>query len=153
ALAFHLVVPRELRGGGRAKALVRLPRATMVRIFAVLLVATLCGGVVFNATTVAMPKLFDERLAGLTHTTFAIGAPACAVCVLAAPAQLWVGWLTARYPLRRVFLPVAGLQAPLLLLAVSLENWAMLAVAVAMMFFIFGQIPINDAMVARYTDE
>ena len=27
----------------------------------------------------------------------------------------------------------------------------MLAVAVAMMFFVFGQIPINDAMIARYT--
>ena len=42
---------------------------------------------------------------------------------------------------------------PLLLLAGSLENWAMLAVAIAMMFFVFGQIPINDAMVARYTTE
>ncbi len=29
----------------------------------------------------------------------------------------------------------------------------MLAVALAMMFFIFGQVPINDAMVAAYTDE
>ena len=29
----------------------------------------------------------------------------------------------------------------------------MLAVAVAMMFFVFGQIPINDAMIARYTAE
>ena len=38
-------------------------------------------------------------------------------------------------------------------LAAHLQNWAMLAVAVAMMFFVFGQIPINDAMVARYTDE
>jgi hypothetical protein len=26
-------------------------------------------------------------------------------------------------------------------------------VALAMMFFVFGQIPINDAMVATYTDE
>ena len=29
----------------------------------------------------------------------------------------------------------------------------MLATAVAMMFFVFGQIPINDAMIARYTAE
>jgi hypothetical protein len=29
----------------------------------------------------------------------------------------------------------------------------MLLVAVAMMFFVFGQIPINDAMIARYTAE
>jgi hypothetical protein len=29
----------------------------------------------------------------------------------------------------------------------------MLACAVVMMFFVFGQIPINDAMIARYTAE
>jgi hypothetical protein len=29
----------------------------------------------------------------------------------------------------------------------------MLATAAAMMFFVFGQIPINDAMIARYTAE
>jgi MFS family permease len=151
--AFALLVPKELRGTVRPKASVRLPRATMVRVFAVLLAATTSGGVIFNATTIAMPKIFDERLAGLAHTTFGIGLLVCAVYVLAAIAQLCVGRLIDRYPLRQVFIPVAGLQAPLLLLAASLQNWAMLAVAVAMMFFIFGQIPINDAMVARYTDE
>ena len=45
------------------------------------------------------------------------------------------------------------MQMPLLWLAANLRNGAMLAAAVAMMFFVFGQIPINDAMVARYTDE
>jgi MFS family permease len=34
-----------------------------------------------------------------------------------------------------------------------MENYAMLVVAFGMMFFVFGQIPINDAMVAAYTDE
>jgi MFS family permease len=152
-IVFALVVPKEVKGTGRPKVAVRLPWATMARIFAVLLVATTCGGLIFNATTVAMPKIFDERLLGLTRTTLGIGVLVCAVYVLAALAQLCVGWFIDRYPLRQVFLPVAALQAPLLLLAISLQNWAMLAVAVAMMFFIFGQIPINDAMVARYTDE
>jgi len=41
----------------------------------------------------------------------------------------------------------------LLFLAGSMENYAMLLVALAMMFFVFGQIPINDAMVAAYSDE
>jgi MFS family permease len=125
----------------------------MARLFAVLLAATVCGGVIFNATTVAMPKIFDERLTQLVHTTFGIGTLVCAVYVLAAFAQLLVGRLIDGHPLRQIFLPIAALQVPLLLLAGSLENWAMLAVAIAMMFFVFGQIPINDAMVARHTDE
>jgi len=150
---FALIVPKEIKGTGRPKASVRLPWATMTRIFVVLLVATTCGGVIFNAATIAMPKIFDERLTALTQTTSGIGLFVCAVYVLAALAQLCVGQLIDRYPLRQVFVPVAALQAPLLLLAVSLQNWAMLAVAIGIMFFVFGQIPINDAMVARYTDE
>jgi MFS family permease len=40
-----------------------------------------------------------------------------------------------------------------MLLAATSENVAMLIVALGMMFFVFGQIPINDAMVAAYADE
>ena len=46
----------------------------MARIFAILLVATACGGIIFNSTTVAMPKVFDERLRALTQTNLGIGA-------------------------------------------------------------------------------
>ena len=48
---------------------------------------------------------------------------------------------------------VAPSWAPLLFLAASVENSAMIIIAIAMMFFVFGQIPINDAMVAKYTDD
>jgi predicted MFS family arabinose efflux permease len=73
--------------------------------------------------------------------------------VLAAFAQLIVGRLIDDRPLRSVFLPVAAFQAPLLLLAATLDGVPMLLVAFAMMFAIFGQIPINDAMVARCVDD
>ena len=125
----------------------------MVRIFAVLLVATVAGGLVFNATTVAMPKLFAERLSGIAQTTVGIGALVCLVYVLAAFAQLCVGRLIDNRPLHAVFLPIAACQAPLLLLAATLDNAAMLGVSIAFMFAIFGQIPINDAMVARCVDD
>lgn len=153
-LVFARTVP-EIAGGGRRAAgpRTRLDNATIARVFGVLLVATACGGVIFNATTVAMPKVFDERLHALTQSTFGIGGLVCAVYVIAAFAQYCVGRLIDRVSIRAVFVPVALMQVPLLLLAASLENWAMLAVAVAMMFFVFGQIPINDAMVARYVDE
>ena len=122
-------------------------------MFTILAIATMCGGVIFNATTVAMPKVFDERLTALTQTTLGIGVLVSLVYAFAAMAQLIVGYLIDRHSLRSVFVPVVALQAPLLFLAGSVENYAMLLVALAMMFFIFGQIPINDAMVAAYTDE
>lgn len=132
------------------KAAQGLPRHMLVRVFGVLTVATFAGGIIFAACTYSMPKLFDERLTALTDTTFGIGALVSAVYTLAAVAQLCVGWLIDRYPLKAVFLPVVLMQAPLLYLAGTAQNWAMLAAAIAMMFFVFGQIPINDAMVARY---
>ena len=51
-----------------------LDTRTMSHIFVILLVATACGGVIFNSTTVAMPKVFDERLRMLTETNVGIGA-------------------------------------------------------------------------------
>jgi len=48
---------------------------------------------------------------------------------------------------------VLGFQVPLMIAAAHFDNHLMLLVALAMMFFVFGQIPINDAMVAASTDE
>lgn len=129
----------------------RLPRAVLARIFAVLAVATAAGGVIFSATTIAMPKVFDERLAGITSGTFGIGVLVCATYLLAAMAQLLVGRLMDRHALKTVFVPIALAQVPLLALAAGTHDAVMLVVAVAMMFFVFGQIPINDAMIAKYT--
>jgi MFS family permease len=129
----------------------RIPRALIARVFLIVAVATACGGVIFNATTVSMPKVFDERLSGLTDTNLGIGVLVCATYLIAAMAQLLVGWWMDRRSIKAVFVAVALLQVPLLAAAGSLTGYAMLAVAVAMMFFVFGQIPINDAMIARYT--
>jgi MFS family permease len=131
----------------------QVPRDIIARVFGVLVVATVCGGVIFNATTISMPKLFDERLTALTQSTLGIGVLVCIVYLIAAVAQLIVGTLIDRYGTKGVLTLVAALQVPLLWLAGTTENWLMLGVAVAMMFFVFGQIPINDAMIARYTAE
>jgi MFS family permease len=123
---------------------------TMARIFAILLIATACGGVIFNSTTVAMPKVFDERLRDLTQTNLGIGALVALVYTLAAFAQVAMGALIDRFELRRLMIGVALAQIPLLALAANLEGWAMLAAALAMMLAVFGQIPLNDAIVGRY---
>jgi MFS family permease len=153
-VAFALLAREAPRGvPARRAAPARLSRADLARVFAVLTVATACGGVIFNATTISMPKVFDERLAALTHSTFGIGILVCGVYLIAAMAQLCVGWWLDRKSLKSVFVPVVALQVPLLALAGTMDNYLMLATAVAMMFFVFGQIPINDAMIARYTSE
>jgi len=149
--AFLVLVPDPGPVQKRSKSIgLHIDRATMTRIFAILLVATACGGVIFNSTTVAMPKVFDERLSALTHTNFGIGALVAVVYTMAAFAQVVMGTLIDRFDLRRLMIGVALAQIPLLALAANLEGWAMLGAALLMMLAIFGQIPLNDAVVGRY---
>ena len=154
-IAFAVLVPNGAAPAAKAAAGTarHVPDALARRVFALLTLATLCSGVIFAAATNAMPKIFDQRLAALVHTTSGIGTLVAVVYTIAAMAQLLVGQLIDRYSLRGVFLPLALLQVPLLLLAGMFSDWAMLALAIAMMFVVFGLIPINDAMVARYAHD
>ncbi len=149
--AFLLLVPDPGPVKKSAKSIgLHIDRRTMAKIFAILLIATACGGVIFNSTTVAMPKVFDERLQALTQTNLGIGALVACVYTLAAFAQVAMGALIDRFELRRLMIGIALLQIPLLALAANLQGWAMLAAALAMMLAVFGQIPLNDAIVGKY---
>ena len=153
-LAFLLLVPDLPRSqSAAAPRSAGVSRRLFARIFLLLVLATICDSIVFNAVTIAMPKLFAERLSALTESTVAIGALVSSAYVVAAFAQLWVGRLIDRHSLRRVFLPVAALQVPLLLLTGLAGGVLVLPAAAALMFFIFGLLPVLDAMIARYADE
>jgi MFS family permease len=141
--------PGPVKKGARSIGL-QIDRRTMTRIFSILLVATACGGVIFNSTTVAMPKVFDERLRELTQSNFGVGALVAFVYTLAAFAQVAMGAMIDRFELRRLMIGIALVQIPLLALAANLQGWAMLAAALAMMLAVFGQIPLNDAIVGKY---
>ena len=150
-VAFRLLVPDPgpVKKGSKTIGL-HIDARMMARIFAILLIATACGGIIFNSTTVSMPKVFDERLRALTQTSFGIGALVAGVYALAAFAQVLMGTLIDRTELRRLMIGVALVQVPLMFLAANLEGWAMLAVALLMMLAVFGQIPLNDAIVGKY---
>ena len=155
-IAFTLLVRGDIgttKSSRKAAGAGGLTRGLLARVFAILAVTTVCGGIIFNSTTIAMPKVFDERLTALTNTTLGIGVLVAMVYAFAAMAQLIVGHYLDRRSIKQVFVPVAAMQVPLLLVAGSVDNYLMLTVALAMMFFIFGQVPINDAMVAAYSDE
>ena len=125
-------------------------RAMLVRLFVILMVSTALNGVIFSATTLAMPKVFAERLSSLVSGTFGIGLLVSAVYAFAAFAQMCIGPVMDRWSTRAVFLPIVVLQVPLLLLAGYAGGWTIVLVAVPMMFFVFGQIVVNEVMVARY---
>jgi len=154
AIVFHLMIPNQAaqkRAATRGSA--NLPRNVVVHAFSVLILVAASGSIVFAAVTNSMPKVFDERLSLLAGSPFWIGVLVAAVYVIGAMAQLIVGHFVDRHPLRTVFLPLSLIQGPCPLLAAGAQDWAMLALALAPTFEIFGHVTINDAMVARYTDQ
>ena len=151
--AYLALVPPEANHNKRTVARdADFPRAVIVRAFVVLALVTLSGGVVFTATTVALPQMIDERLPQLAGSTLGVGILVCAVYVVGAMAQLVMGRLIDRHPLKVGFLAVALFQAPLLFAASRVSGWPMIVVLAALLFVIFGQITFNDGMVARYSD-
>ena len=119
----------------------------------ILAIASLFGGLIFNVTTVALPKIFDERLAGLATTTLGVGSLASIVFAVAAFSQIAVGYLIDRFPIKPILVVVVGAQIPLMILAASSHDGVMLGVAVIMMALVFGEIPIHDALIARFTSD
>ncbi|NKC12854.1 MAG: MFS transporter [Gammaproteobacteria bacterium] len=130
-------------------AALQLSRRTLVRVFGVVLFTTALGGLVFQSTTFALPKIFDERLTDIAGTATWVGIYAFIVFSIAALAQLVVGYLVDSHSVRTVFAVVALSQAVFFFVMTQLEGIAALLVAIAFMLVVFGQIPINDVLVGR----
>jgi len=58
-----------------------------------------------------------------------------------------------RVVLKRLYIGIVALQAPLFLLAAQAHGWALYALMMAFMIVVFGAIPFTDAMIVRYVDD
>jgi MFS family permease len=137
--------------GGVRRAPAVLDRRMLVRIFAVIAITTTLGSFIFQSMTFALPKLLEERLSNVYESATAIGGSAFAVFAIASFAQVAIGHLVDRHSIRTVFAVVAGLQIPAFMLVVGVTGLPVLVGAVAFMLLVFGQIPINDALLSRIT--
>lgn len=115
-----------------------------------LLLIAIVSGLVFNAFTVLLPKLMQERVATDPRLLPLIGLAAFVVTICGALTQFTVGRLIDRMTLRRVFLPMALLLAPCMAALSFLDGWLVLPVAGLVAAVIFGQVTINETMTARY---
>lgn len=125
-------------------------RISMVMVFGVLALATATGGVVFNATTMTYPKLFQERLHDLFASPQILGVVVSLAYAFGAVAQLSIGRVLHRFSLKWPFIVLTLCQVPLLFGLAYVEGWAVIALGAAFMFVVFGQVTVNDAMVANF---
>ena len=121
------------------------------RVLLVVAITTAAGGFIFNSMTVSLPKVLDDRLSGLLFSATEVGAIASGIYAAAAFTQIVVGKAIDRYPIKRIFLGLVLGQALGFYLAISATGWSMIFISILVMILVFGQIPINDTLIARYT--
>jgi MFS family permease len=153
ALFAALVPGEEAPPARRSKRSVDLPPAVMMRVFLVMSLAAVSGSMIFNFTTNGNGQLLAERLRGLVDDPASLGALLAAVYTVASFAQIVVGRLIDRFPLKWIYLPIVAAQVPLFLLAANATGWLLYAVVLAFMVFVFGAIPFIDAMIVQYVDD
>ncbi|WP_020180369.1 MFS transporter [Methylopila sp. M107] len=147
---FLALVPGD--GEERAGAKVMGPARPLTRpalLLAIFAIAIVAGGMTFNVATISAPKVIDERL-GFDLPLMAVGSLATAVFVVGAMTQLAVGRLVDKVELPVIFVGLASLQTFGLALASVGSGIALLAGLALAMAGIYGQVVVNDAMVARY---
>ena len=150
--AYLWLVPDEKRhAAARSNAAdVALSPAAAVTIFALFAVIAISAGLVFNTLAVALPKIVDERV-GSDISLVAVGGLTTAIFMCGAIAQISVGRLVERFPVHLLFGATAILQFAGIVWA-AYANGVMLLVALAFTFAaIYGQITVNDLVIARYT--
>lgn len=153
-IAFAMMVVHEDRKGTKqAAAQARIAKEDVWRLILALLIVVIAISTTFNAVTVALPKLFAERLADLTKSPALLGVIAAGVYVFGAMTQYTVGKLLDRHSLKSVMLPLSFLLAPLMYLAATLANLPLIVVTIGIIMGAFGQVTVNDALVGKYTPE
>ena len=154
-IAFAWLAPAEPQAPAKrtGKAAVRLPAATLARVFIVMTTAAVSGSMLFNFSTNGNERLLAERLNGIVNDPAQLGMLLAAVYAVASLAQVIVGRLIDRVSIKRLYLCIVGLQVPLLALAAHASGWSLYTLLLAVMIFIFGAIPFTDAMVVRFVDD
>jgi MFS family permease len=154
-IVFARATPRETEAPAKRtqKAAVALSPAMLVRVFLVMTTAAITGSLLFNFTTNGNGQLLSERLRGLVEDPSVLGSLLALVYTIASFAQVIVGHLIDRMPLKRLYLGIAAAQVPVLLLAAHTSGWAFYALLTLAMVLIFGAIPFTDAMIVRYVDD
>jgi len=141
--------PAQRKGGAK----VSLPPALLAKALVVMTVAAVTSSVLFNFTTNGNGQLLTERFLNVMQDPAMLGMLLAVVYAIASLAQVVVGHLIQRFPLKTFFRFMVLCQIPMLVLASQAQGWWLFAALIGVMVFIFGAIPFTDFMVARYVDD
>ena len=140
----------EAHAHRNAKPFPAIPPYLVRRAVIVLMLIAIASGLVFNAFTLLLPKLIEERLASDASLLPLVGAAAFVATLCGALTQFSVGRMIDRFTLKRVFMPISLVLAPSMALLSWASGWVVLPLAGAVAASLFGQVTVNETMAARY---
>ncbi len=151
-IVYLWLTPDDLHHAKTRKSVAAVPLTPRlaVMLFGLFIVIALSAGLTFNVLTIALPKIVDERLSSDLPLVL-VGSIATAVLVCGALAQLTVGRLVERIPPHVIFAAVTGLGFLGNLWAAYANGVALLVALAVAIAAIYGQVTVNDMIMARYT--
>jgi len=128
---------------------VALSRPLTIAVVFLFLLLAFWVGLVFNALTIMLPKLVEQRVAsGIALST--VGALATAVFLCGGLAQFSMGRAVDRVTPHLIMSVIAALQVVGILLALYTGGWWLLPALALAVAAIYGQVTVNDIVLARY---
>lgn len=154
-LLFAKNCPHEIEAPAKRKgsAKVQLPPALLTRVLLVMTITAVTGSILFNFTTNGNSQLMVERFKGVVNDPAVLGTLLAVIYVVASLAQVVVGRLVDRFPIKPIFLGIVLCQIPFVAFASQARGWWLFVAMLGVMVFIFGAVPFIDIMIVRYVDD
>jgi MFS family permease len=129
---------------------VALSKPLTITVVIMFLLLAFWVGLVFNALTIMLPKLVEQRFAA-DLSLAKVGVLATCVFLCGGLAQFTMGRTVERVVPHLVMSLIAGIQVIGILLALYADGWWLLPSLALAVASIYGQVTVNDIVLARYT--
>jgi len=123
------------------------------RALAAMALSTASGGFIFGAMTFVVPRYFEISMTNVSTSVAVTGLFASLVYAVASFSQIAIGWLIDRYSPKNILFIMAVGQVLFIYLAAQFNDFALFIAMLLAMSFVFGQIPITDAILSRYVPD
>ena len=116
-------------------------------------IVTLSGGFIFGSLTFLIPRLFEVNMLQISNDVAITGLLAGFVYAVASFSQIGTGWLVDKIPPKFV-LSAMGLGQLIFIYFASISfDYDLLFIMLVAMLFVFGQVPITDAILVKYVND
>lgn len=128
-------------------------REDTVRASLILFASMFVTGLLFQTLSVAMPKLFEQRIgAGLAEIgVLGVAGMVTLVYLLSMGAHLLGGYLSDRASAKTIYVTAYLLQIPALFIAASVDSLALVVVAALAVFWNVAATAPENVLLAQYT--